>query len=49
MDFGNVTKKCKNCGCKFKCLDDVRIIYCHDCYLEVCEPLDYHEDSEEVG
>ena len=49
MDFGNVTKKCVNCGRKFRCMNDVRINYCHDCYLEVCEPPDYHDDSEEVG
>ena len=40
MGFGIVTKKCKNCGCVFRCMDDVRIIYCRDCYLEVCEPDD---------
>jgi hypothetical protein len=41
MGFGIVKKKCQNCGCEFACLDDVRIIYCHDCYLEVGEPDDY--------
>lgn len=48
MDSGIVTKKCENCGCEFRCMDDVRIIYCHDCYLEVCEPADYYEDFAEM-
>jgi len=48
MDSGNITKKCENCGCAFRCMDDFRIIYCHDCYLEICEPDDCFDD-EKVG
>lgn len=40
MGFGIVERRCELCGRKFTTMEDLRIIYCVDCYLEMWEPDD---------